>query len=146
MQPSQNCLNLIMRFEGCRLVAYQDQGGRWTIGYGHTFGVSDGLTITQAQANTFLQADAGNVAALVSKYLTAPPSQNQFDALVSLAYNIGPTRFAGSTLLRLFNAGDVLGAAGQFRFWNLVDGQVDTGLVNRRAAERALFVQPASGG
>lgn len=144
MQPSQAALDLIKEFEGCELSAYQDQGGRWTIGYGHTSGVHQGLTISQAQADTFLYADVQNIAAQISKYIKVPVSQNQFDAMVSLAYNIGPSRFAGSTLLRLLNAGDVLGAANQFRYWNMVAGQVSPGLVNRRAAERTLFVSTNS--
>ena len=140
MQPSPKCIALIQAFEGCKLQAYQDTGGKWTVGYGHTFGVYQGLTITQNQANTFLQADAQNTASLVSKYVKATINQNQFDALVSFTFNEGIVRLAGSTLLALVNAGDFRGAAAEFAKWDIAAGSVEPGLVRRRAAERALFL------
>lgn len=140
LQPSSKCIGLIQEFEGCRLRAYQDSTGRWTIGYGHTFGVYPGLVITQEQAQTFLQNDAQNTGALVSKYITVPVNQNQFDALVSFTYNLGIVRFAGSTLLEKLNMGDYDGAAQEFARWNEAGGVVQPGLVSRRAAERTLFL------
>jgi lysozyme len=140
MQPSPKCIALIQEFEGCQLKAYQDTKGKWTIGYGHTFGVYPGLSITQNQANTFLQNDAQNTASLVSKYVTSTLNQNQFDALVSFTFNEGIVRLAGSTLLELVNAGDFRGAASEFAKWDLSGSIVEPGLVRRRAAERALFL------
>ena len=70
-------------------------------------------------------------------------NQNQFDALVSLCFNIGAGNFRSSTLLRVLNAGNLMAAADQFLVWDKVAGQVSDGLVRRRAAERALFVTPA---
>lgn len=140
MQPSPKCIALIQEFEGCELKAYQDSTGRWTIGYGHTFGVSPGMTITQAQANTFLQSDAQNAGTLTQKYVTVTLNQNQFDALVSFTFNEGIVRLAGSTMLGLINAGNFLGAANEFPKWDLADGVIEPGLVRRRAAERTLFL------
>lgn len=140
MQPSPKCIALIQEFEGCKLKAYQDTKGKWTIGYGHTFGVYPGLSITQNQANTFLQDDAQNAASLVSKYVTSTLNQNQFDALVSFSFNEGIVRLAGSTLLELVNAGDFRGAAAEFAKWDLSGSVIEPGLVRRRAAERALFL------
>jgi lysozyme len=139
MQPSPKCIALIQEFEGCELKAYQDSTGRWTIGYGHTFGVYQGLSISQAQANTFLTADVQNTSAQVTKYVTGTINQNQFDALVSFTFNEGIVRLAGSTLLALVNQGDFLGAAGEFAKWNEAGGVIVPGLERRRAAERALF-------
>lgn len=145
MQPSQKCMGLIQNFEGCRLRAYQDSVGKWSIGYGHTFGVYPGLVITEAQADAFLQTDVQNTATLVEKYITAPVNQNQFDALVSFTYNVGIVRFAGSTLLVKLNMGDYDGAAQEFARWNEAGGIVLDGLVHRRAAERTLFLSPTTG-
>jgi lysozyme len=138
-------MGLIQNFEGCRLRAYQDAAGKWTIGYGHTFGVYPGLVITESQADAFLQTDVQNTATLVEKYITVPVNQNQFDALVSFTYNVGIVRFAGSTLLVKLNMGDYDGAAQEFARWNEAGGIVLDGLVHRRAAERTLFLSPITG-
>ena len=145
MNPSQKCISLIQGFEGCRLRSYQDSVGKWTIGYGHTFGVYPGLVITEAQADAFLQTDVQNTATLVEKYITVPVNQNQFDALVSFTYNVGIVRFAGSTLLMKLNMGDYDGAAQEFRRWNEAGGIVLDGLVHRRVAEQTLFLSPITG-
>lgn len=143
MQPSQKCIGLIQEFEGCQLHAYQDSVGKWTVGYGHTFGVYQGLVITQAQAESFLQSDVQKTATLVAPYIKVPVNQNQFDALVSFTYNLGIVRFAGSTLLEKLNMGDYDGAAQEFARWNEAGGVVLAGLVSRRAAERTLFLTPS---
>ena len=140
MQISQIGLNLIKRFEGCRLVSYADIVGVWTIGYGHTAGVGPGQTISQQQADDMLQADVDSFASSLSKYIVAPVSQNQFDACVSLAFNVGTSAFAGSTLLRLLNKKDYEGAANQFPRWNRAGGKPVAGLTKRRLAEQALFL------
>ena len=90
LKISDNGLNLIKRFEGCRLTAYRDSVGVWTIGYGHTKGVHSGQTISMGQATEYLRQDCANaernVNSFDSKYHW---NQNQFDALVSFAFNIG---------------------------------------------------------
>jgi lysozyme len=144
MQTSQNGRKLIESFEGLRLDSYQDQRGVWTVGYGHTNDVYKGLTITQEQADQYLAMDLHVAESAVDKFVTVPVNQNQFDALVSLAYNIGGGAFGHSTLLSLLNEGEILGAANQFLVWDKTNGVVNQGLLNRRAAERALFMEPAN--
>jgi lysozyme len=141
MQTSVNGRKLIEQFEGLRLTAYQDQRGIWTIGYGHTGDVWPGETITQAQADDFLALDLHSAETAVFKAVkTAVLNQNQFDALVSLAYNIGGGAFSKSTLVSLLNQGAVAGAANQFLVWDKTNGVVNQGLLNRRMAERTLFL------
>jgi GH24 family phage-related lysozyme (muramidase) len=147
-------LSLIENFEGLRLTAYPDPGtggAPWTVGFGHTgsceaigidHAVEQGMTITQEQADKLLAADLevfeNGVNELVARNLTP----NQFSALVSFAYNVGLGNLADSTLLRLVNAGNFKEAAAQFSHWVYADGVVLPGLVRRRAAEAALFLQP----
>lgn len=139
MIPSSACAALVRQFEGLRLAAYQDSVGVWTIGYGHTGqDVRPGMTITNAQAADLLLVDLGTAGRAVTRVLTVPVLQCQFDALTSFAFNLGGRALAGSTLLRMVNAGDP-GAAAQFDRWVHAGGQVLIGLVRRRAAERAMF-------
>jgi lysozyme len=134
-------LTLTKNFEGCRLSAYADQGGVWTIGYGHTGpGVHAGLTITQDQADIFLQSDTAGAVACVNKLVTGPIVQCQFDALVDFAFNLGCACLATSTLLRAVNAGDFVGAANEFLRWDHVGGMVVSGLLRRRQAESEMFL------
>lgn len=143
MTPSEACFNLVKRFEGCRLTAYPDPatgGDPWTIGFGTTGpGIKPGTVITQDDAENYLRRDLVHVGEQIDKLLTVDVTQGQFDALVSLAYNIGVGNLAKSTLLRKLNAGDVLGAAMEFPKWRNAAGRVMPGLVTRRAAEQALF-------
>ncbi|HEX4064519.1 MAG TPA: lysozyme [Acidobacteriaceae bacterium] len=135
-------LALTEQFEGCRLNAYQDQVGVWTIGYGHTGpDVIAGLTITQAQAQAFLQADVASAADCVNRLVAVQLSQEEFDALVDFAFNLGSGALAGSTLLRLLNAGNFTAAAAEFEKWDRAGGVVVAGLLRRRTAETALFQQ-----
>jgi lysozyme len=131
---------LIRRFEGCRLTAYQDLKGIWTIGYGHTGpDVRPGMTITQEQAEALLAADLARFATGVEDSLARPVTQMQLDALVSLAYNIGLGAFRRSSVLRRLNARDEQGAAEAWILWR-DDGQpTEAGLARRRAAEIFLF-------
>jgi len=139
MQYSQEGLSLTESFEGCNLVAYQDSVGVWTIGYGHTQGVAQGMTCTQAQAEQWLLADVADAEAAVSRLVHIAMSQEEFDALVDFTFNLGVGNFAGSTLLRLLNARDIEGAADEFEKWDLAGGVVVAGLLRRRQAEHALF-------
>jgi lysozyme len=131
---------LTEQFEGCKLTAYQDVKGVWTIGIGHTGPeVVPGLTITQAQAQTLLVNDLSGAAACVNNAVSVPLSQQQFDALVDFVYNVGPGAFETSTLLKNLNAGDFAGAAAQFDVWDHAGTVVVPGLLRRRQAETALF-------
>lgn len=144
---NQSGLDLIKEFEGFRAKAYRDSVGVWTIGYGTTaaagVGITPhaGMTISNAEAEKYLQAAVDKFAAQILPKIKVPVSDNQFAALVSLAYNIGPGAFAKSTVLRLLNAGDASGAADAFRMWDKAGGKVLKGLTRRREAERALFLR-----
>ena len=137
-------INLICSFEGLRLNAYDDGVGVWTIGFGTTIypngiKVKKGDTCTEAQAKAYMAHDLKKFESAVNSAVTVSINQNQFDALVSLAYNIGTSGFKNSTLVKKLNAGDIRGAAAQFDVWNKGGGKVMQGLVNRRAVERKLF-------
>lgn len=136
----------IKEHEGLRLVAYLDSVGVWTVGYGDTGpDVVQSLIITKEQAENRLSKRLVEFEGYVNSAVKVKLTQNQFDALVSLVYNIGPTNFNASTLLRKLNAGDYAGAADQFLVWNKgrVDGvlKVINGLTNRRKKEQQLFLR-----
>lgn len=140
-------LEIIRGCESLRLQAYYATAeekikGIVTIGYGHTHGVKIGDTCTIQQANQWLKEDCADAEKAINWRVTAPLNQNQFDALVSLVFNIGETNFAASTLLKLLNAKLYPDAAEQFPRWNKQAGKVLGGLVARRAKERALFLRP----
>lgn len=126
-------------FESCRYIAYQDQGGVWTIGYGHTRGVGPGLTCIPAQALAWLAGDAGISENAVNHLVTVPLTQDEFDALVDFNINVGVAAFANSTLLRLLNDGNIPGAAAEFDKWDHVKAKVVAGLLRRREAETQEF-------
>ena len=137
-------INLICSFEGLKLKAYDDGVGVWTIGFGTTIypngiKVKKGDTCTTEQAKAYMAHDLKKFESAVNSAVTVPINQNQFDALVSLTYNIGTGAFKESTLLKKLNAGDCRGASAQFAVWNKGGGRVMQGLVNRRAVERELF-------
>lgn len=151
MKTNRAAIDLIKVWEGSRLEAYPDPatgGEPWTIGYGHTSmagppKVYKGLKITPQEAADILVADLVQYEMAVTKGLKRNPTDNQFGAMVSLCYNIGPGNFAKSSVLKKFNAGDTTGAADAFRLWNKAAGKVMKGLVNRRESERALFLRPS---
>ena len=133
-------VSLIKSFEGLRLESYQDSGGVWTIGYGHTGpDVGAGQRITAARAEELLRDDVAHAEATVNAMVTAPITQNQYDALVSLVFNIGSGNFSRSQLLAKLNAGDAAGAAAEFSEWITAKGVALGGLVARRAQEANLF-------
>lgn len=145
MHISPSGIDLICNFEGKRLTAYDDGVGVWTIGFGTTvypngIKVMKGNTCTEAQAKTYMAHDLKKFEATVNKAVTVQLNQNQFDALVSLAYNIGTNAFSKSTLVKKLNANDIRGAADQFDVWVNAGGKRMQGLVNRRAKEKALFL------
>jgi lysozyme len=135
---SRACLDLVAEFEGCKLAAYQDVGGVWTIGFGRTVGVRPGMRIDQAQADELLCEDLEATARAVSGAVHVPLTQGQFDALVSFAFNCKGWR--GSTLLRLVNEGQFTAAAAEFPRWDHAGKAEFAGLLRRRMAEQALFV------
>lgn len=140
---SKSGLHLTEQFEGCKLVAYLDQVGVATIGYGHTRGVHMGMTCTQDQAELWLSQDVQEAADAVNHSVTCPLNQNQFDALVDLVFNVGVGNFHTSTLLRMLNIGAYDRAAKEFEKWNRAGGIVREGLTRRRLAEENLFLQGA---
>ena len=139
MKLSDKGKGFIKSWEACRLRAYDDGVGVWTIGYGRTTNVKPGDVCTQHQANEWFDEESSRFSNQVSALLLVDVTENQFDALVSLAYNIGVAAFSNSTLLRKLNDGDYQGAAEQFDVWNKGGGKVMHGLVRRRAAERKIF-------
>lgn len=139
-QISQAGIDLVKRFEGCGLAAYQDSVGVWTIGYGHTSAVQPGDTITQPQADSLLAVDMQSAIDCVDRKVGPNLTDNQFSALVSFVFNLGCAAFCGSTLLRLLNCGETAAAAQQFVRWDRAGAQELPGLLMRREAERDLFL------
>lgn len=139
MKYSKQGLALTESFEGCRLVAYPDSVGVWTIGYGHTKGVVEGMTCTQAQAEQWLLDDVADAEAEVNRLVHIAMSQEEFDALVDFVFNLGIGNFSKSTLLAKLNARDIEGAADEFAKWDRAGGVEVAGLLRRRLAEKALF-------
>lgn len=163
---NQNGIDLIKSFEGIRdgdkltpnFDAYLCPAGYWTIGYGHVVrsgGVMlhgkvnealarraypNGLTLLECEQ--LLQNDLSDYSRAVESFVTVQITDNQFAALVSLAYNIGQGAFSKSTLLKLLNSGKYGDAAGQFEVWNKGGGKVLAGLTRRRIAEKMLFLKP----
>src|ERR1019366_2511495 len=123
---------LIESFEGLSLKAYLDQRHIQTIGYGHTGQLKPGDTCTPEQADAWLVGDLATAEGAVNRLATVPLNQNQFDALVSLCFNIGQGNFEPSTLLSLLNQKAYLGAANQFLVWKMTNGVLNQGLLNRR--------------
>lgn len=140
MKTSDNGINLIKKFEGCRLEAYKDPVGVWTIGYGHTGDVKEGQKITEKKAISLLKSDLEKFEKKVAKYdWKYHFNQNEFDALVSFAYNIG--NVDGVTKNGKRSRGQVADA---ILLYNKAGGKVLNGLVKRRKAEHTLFVTPPS--
>ena len=139
MNISQNGIDLIKHFEGCELEAYKCPAGVWTIGYGHTKGIQPGMVITEETANDMLVEELEEYENYINSMVKCPLLQNQFDALVSWVYNLGPANLQASTLLKVLNAGDYAGVPAQIMRWNKAGGKVLEGLTRRRQAEADLF-------
>ncbi len=141
MIPSPSVIAFIKGFEACRLEAYmptpQDKP---TIGWGTTGpDITLGLAWTQAQCDERFETDLARFAQEVTRLITGETAQNQFDAMLSLGYNIGIANFASSTLLKDHNRGDHASAAAQFLLWDHQKGVVLDGLKRRREAEAAVY-------
>ncbi len=155
MPSLDSAAKLVRMFEGFRAEPYLDSAGIPTIGYGTTH-YTDGTAVTmkadpvsEAEATAFLEHDLTDTAIHLWKFITRQPTMNQWAALLSISYNVGWPNIAKSSLLRYFNQGNLAGAAGQFLAWDKahVDGQlvVVQGLLNRRNAERTLFLTEGDG-
>lgn len=149
MQISPRGVAYIRDKEKLRLDSYQDSAGKWTIGYGHTGPeVGPNQTITEDEANARWDKDIAKFSKGVAEKLRNAPTQNQFDALVSLAYNIGSNAFGGSTVLKEFNKGNMDRARAGFGLFDKVTNpktkklEVNQGLVVRRAEEAGMFSLP----
>lgn len=155
MQISKAGLDLIKHFEDCKLKAYPDPktgGAPWTVGWGATGpGIGPGTVWTQEQADNRLVDDVAEREALVNSAVKVPMTQGQFDAMVSIVFNVGAgsSKKDGiiwlkngrpSTLLRMLNEGDYDGCADQFLRWISPGSNVENGLKRRRTAERVLFM------
>lgn len=140
MKISNVGLAIIKKYEGVRLSAYKDAVGIWTIGYGHTKGVKPGQRITQAQADAFLKQDCATAERNVSKFDGKYHwNQNQFDALVSFAFNVGSIdqlTADGTRTIRQISS--------KIPAYNKAGGRVLKGLARRRKEEKALFDKTAS--
>ena len=153
MKINQATVDLVKRWEGFKAKAYICPAGVLTVGYGTTnraglpgVQITRDTVVTEAQAEKWLRLGLEKFAAQIRPAITAPINENQFGAFLSLAYNIGPGGFRGSSALRHFNAGDTAKAAAAIKLWNkaTVNGkrQVMRGLVNRREDEVRLFNTP----
>lgn len=137
MQLSAQGRTFIKNLEGLRLTAYPDAKG-YSIGYGH-FGAQKGDVITRAQAEALFNQDVSKYAGAVNE--TVPrATQQQFDAMVALCWNVGVAGFARSKMAKLHNQGNYAGAADAFRMWRLSDGVENPVLVRRREKERDVYL------
>lgn len=148
-QVSRAAVDLIKRFEGYRQKAAQLPDGRWTVGYGHTLTAREGASVSEKDAEALLLYDLISVAHSVNEHTYTPLNQNQFDALVCFAFNIGLDNFLRSGVLRRINEGSLLQAACAMEMWRKADFEgeriVIDALVRRRSAEKTLFLTPANG-
>ena len=136
MKINAEGLELIKSFEGCKLTAYKCPAGVWTIGYGHTIGVYEGMVISQEQADNMLKSDIKKYEKYVTDNVKLELTENQFSALVSFTYNCGVGNLR--TLIKNRNV-DQIGKA--ILLYNKANGKVLNGLVRRREAERELFLK-----
>lgn len=133
-------LELIKKFEGCKLKSYLCPAGVPTIGYGHTYGVKLDRTISVQEAEVLLDHDYQEAEDDVLEVVTVPLTDNQLGALTSFVFNLGKGNFGSSTLLKKVNKGDFTGAANEFDRWIFSKGVKLNGLIARRAAEKELFL------
>jgi lysozyme len=132
-------LALVKDYEGLRLEAYPDTSGIWTVGYGHTAGVTEGDSVSAERAELLLEADLMEAERAVASLAKVPLTDNQFSALVSFVFNEGEGAFAKSTLLKKLNEGGYALVPACLKSWIFDNGRVQPGLVKRRAAEAALW-------
>lgn len=138
-------VKLVKDYEGFKAKAYLCPAGVWTIGWGRTEGVKEGDTTTMAKEHVIFTALLNDFARDVEKKCKIAPNDNELAAMTSLAYNIGIGGFGKSTVLKCHNRGESMAAARAFALWNKANGKVLPGLVRRRAAEAALYLEPVGG-
>lgn len=141
LKASDAGIALVKEFEGLATEPYDDVGGKLSWGFGHLCKTGDVVPkhISEADATALLCTDLETAEACVEGIVDVPLSQQQFDGLVALVFNIGCSKFMASTLLRKLNASDYAGAAAEFPRWCKVNGKDVPGLLRRRIAERMLF-------
>ena len=140
MNISKEGLSLIKKFEGCELEAYLCPAGVWTIGYGHTKVVKEGDKINKEEADYLLQEEMIEYESYINDFVEVPLNQNQFDALCSWVYNLGPTNLKNSTMLRVLNEEKYADVPQEIKRWNKAGGEVLDGLIKRREAEAKMFL------
>lgn len=141
MEFTQEGMDLLTFYEGCKLVAYKCPKGVWTIGYGTTKGVKAGMVITPAIAQTLLLSDIQEIEDFMSTNIACRLNKNEYSALICLIYNIGEGAFRMSKMLRLLNQGKKSEVPKEFLRWNRIDKRVSKGLTARREAEKNLFLK-----
>jgi len=134
---------LVRQFEGCKLTAYKDGGGVWTIGYGHAAGAHEGLVWTQEQAEAALTTDLQNAAMGLFGLIKATVSDRQMAAVISLAFNVGAGALKGSMLITAVNDGRWSDVVRQFIAWDHDNGKEVKGLLHRRLIEAATYLEGA---
>ena len=139
MKCSQEGLELIKKFEGCKLKSYKCPAGVWTIGYGHTEDVKEGDIVSPQEADKLLRADVFKFEEYVADNVTVKLTQNQFDALVTWTFNLGVGNLRNSTMLKKLNNADYTSVPFEMKRWNKAGGKTLDGLVRRRQAESLLF-------
>ena len=142
---NQSGLDLLKEFEGFCWAAYPDPATGaepWTIGYGFTKGVQPGQSITKEAAEKRLKLEVAEFESGVVAACKRVPTPNQLAAMVCLAYNVGLGNFRLSTVLRRHNSGETFAAANAFYLWNRAGNKIMQGLINRREAERSLYLAP----
>ncbi len=142
MNISDKGINLIKQFEGCVLHVYDDGAGYPTIGIGHLITDQDNFdkTITMEQAIELFKVDIQRYEQAVNDIIHVGTPQCEFDAMVSLCYNIGIRAFKNSSVCKAYQLGKTMTAANDFLLWNKAGGRVMKGLENRREAERNMFL------
>ena len=141
----QDAIDIVEKFEGLRLRSYKCPAGIWTCGVGHTGpDVAEGMVVSEDVAEEWLRVDLEESAKTVNRAVRVPLNTNERSALISFVFNLGSGAFTSSTLLKVLNMGDRLGAANQFLRWDKAGGKVLPGLTKRREAERALFLTEVS--
>lgn len=147
MDTNAKGLELIKKYEGFRSNAYRDPVGIWTIGYGHTSAagapvVTANMNISKEEGEKILRRDLAKFEDAVQRAVKVPLNSNQFSALVSFCYNVGEGAFKSSSVLKAVNARNFSEVPRRLSLWNKAGGKVLPGLVKRRAAEGALFMEP----
>ena len=139
MKCSQEGLELIKKFEGCKLKSYKCPAGVWTIGYGHTEDIKEDDIVSPEEANKLLRADVFKFEEYVTDNVIVNLTQNQFDALVAWTFNLGVGNLRNSTMLKKLNNADYTSVPFEMKRWNKAGGKTLDGLVRRRQAESLLF-------